>query len=526
MKPRNVADVCMVVEGTYPYLRGGVSSWIHNLIGALPEKTFQILFIGASPQVEYELRYEVPENVIGIHTVYAQDFREENLHTHGPIHGGRKKKKMDWETMEQFHRGIMTCPGVPLWDELYEAAGDPRSRSLSLDDLFTSRRSWDFLNALYHESGKDASFVDYFWTWRFSHLSLFQMMQAELPPARVYHAVSTGYAGFLAALAKKRLGVPMILTEHGIYTRERSIEIAQAEWIYVEQAQDYKLRRTQGFFKQWWINMFRWMSRLTYQEADRIITITAVNQQFQLGDGAAPDKMSVIPNGIKLERYSGARSGPRPEDEFMVGFVGRVVPIKDVKTFIRAVKTAVSEVPNLKAYIIGPNDEDAEYFAECSRLTAMLGLEDNIVYTGPANVVEYYSRMHLLVLTSISEGQPLVILEGHCAGVPVVASNVGACQELIYGRTPEDRALGASGIVTAVASPRETGEAIIRIARDEKLRASMVRAGIERVERFYKEEDLNRTYLGIYDDLARQREDPERPATGSHPSNEHDENRS
>ncbi len=426
-----VADVCMVVEGTYPYVRGGVSSWVHNLIGALPEKTFRILFIGVAPSVEYELRYEVPENVLGIHTVYLQDFREEKLHTHGPVHGGRKDKKRAWETMERFHECTMRGPGVPLFGEMYEAVGDPRTRSLSLDDLFNSKRSWEFILDLYNEGGKDTSFVDYFWTWRFTHLPLFQMMQAELPPARVYHAVSTGYAGVLAALAKKRLGVPMIITEHGIYTRERSIEIAQAEWIHVEQAQDYRLRRTQGFFKQWWINMFKWMSRLCYQEADRVITITQVNQPHQLNDGADPDKMSVIPNGIKLERYSGARSGPRPEDEFMVGFVGRVVPIKDVKTFLRAIKGAVAEVPNLKAYIIGPTDEDPEYFAECERLTRLLELEDHVVYTGPANVVEYYARMHLLLLTSVSEGQPLVILEGHCAGVPVVATNVGECEELV-----------------------------------------------------------------------------------------------
>ncbi len=57
-----------------------------------------------------------------------------------------------------------------------------------------------------------------------------------------------------------------------------------------------------------------------------------------------------------------------------------------------------------------------------------------------------------------------------------------------------------------MASPQETADAIVRIAKDPGLHGSMVRAGIERVEKFYREEDLNRTYLGIYDDLARQGE--------------------
>jgi glycosyltransferase involved in cell wall biosynthesis len=134
----------------------------------------------------------------------------------------------------------------------------------------------------------------------------------------------------------------------------------------------------------------------------------------------------------------------------------------------------------------------------------MFDLQKHVVYTGRANVVEYYRQMHLMILTSVSEGQPLVILEAHCAGVPVVATNVGACEELLYGYTPEDRALGPSGIVTAVASPQETAEAIVRIAKNPQLHAAMVQAGIDRVERFYSEEDLNRTYLEIYETLGRQ----------------------
>lgn len=488
----------MVVEGTYPFVQGGVSSWVHNLITAMPTKTFRILHIGATPDETYERKYELPANVVGLDQVFLQDFRKEELHTRGRPSGD---KKAAWDTLVKFHELLAGGDGVPLFEEVFAAIGRRQSRALSLDDLFTSQRSWEFIRDRYEKKGSDTSYIDFFWTWRITHLPLFQMMQAELPPARVYHTASTGYAGFLASIAKMQMNVPMILTEHGIYTRERRIEIAQAEWIYVKQTEDYKIRRTQSFFKQWWINLFRMLSRVCYQQADRIITITQVNQPFQLEDGADPAKMSVIPNGIQLGRYAAARSGPRA-DEFMVGFVGRVVPIKDVKTFIRAIKAAVAAVPNLKAYIIGPTDEDPEYFAECQRLTGLLGLENNIVYTGRANVIDYYRRMHVLVLTSISEAQPLVILEGHCAGVPVVATNVGACEELLYGRTPEDRALGPSGIITAVASPQETAEALVRLAGNPQLHAAMARAGIQRVERFYREEDLNRTYSDLYDSLA------------------------
>lgn len=502
MPDKQLADVCVVVEGTYPFVQGGVSSWVHALIGAIPNKTFRILHIGATPGEKYEQKYELPPNVVGLDQVFLQDFRDASLRTKGPVPGNRAAT---WELLARFHNELVRddAAGLAMFEELYRAVGDPKSRGLDLQEMILSHRAWDFIRERYDVKGNDTSYIDFFWTWRITHIPIFQMMQAELPPARVYHTASTGYAGFLAALAKLRMGVPMILTEHGIYTRERKIEIAQADWIYVKQTEDYKIRRTQSFFKQWWINLFRLLSAVCYQQADKIITITAVNQPFQLQDGADPQKMSVVPNGIKLDRFAACREGPRDEGVFMVGFVGRVVPIKDVKTFIRSIKMALAKVPNLKAYIIGPTDEDEEYFAECQRLTRLLSLEDQIVYTGRANVLEYYRRMHLLVLTSISEAQPLVILEGHCAGVPVVATNVGACMELLYGRTPEDRALGPSGIVTAVASPQETADAMARLANDPALHAAMVQSGIDRVETFYREEDLNKTYFEIYDGLAR-----------------------
>jgi glycosyltransferase involved in cell wall biosynthesis len=497
---RRVADVCIVAEGTYPFVQGGVSTWIHELISALPSKTFHILHIGATPEERYERKYELPPNVIGLDQLFLLDFRKEKLRNIGRTAGD---KQAAWELLGRFHDQLGEGPGVPLFDAVFAATGPSPTRALSLTDLFSSRRAWEFLRERYDKKGADASFIDFFWTWRVTHLPLFQMMQAPLPPARLYHTPSTGYAGFVAVVAKKRFGVPMIVTEHGIYTRERAIEIAQAAWIYVKQTEDYKIRRTQSFFKQWWVNLFRFLSRLCYQEADRIITITQVNQPFQLQDGADPAKMSVIPNGIKIQRFAPLRAVPRPTDEFVVGFVGRVVPIKDVKTFIRAIKIAAAFIPNLKAYVIGPSDEDEEYFEECRRLARLLDLEGRLVFTGRANVLDYYRRMHVLVLTSISEAQPLVILEAHCAGVPVVATNVGACEELLLGRTPEDRALGPSGIITAVASPQETAAAIVRLAQDPALHAAMVRAGSERVERFYREEDLNRTYLQLYEELSR-----------------------
>jgi glycosyltransferase involved in cell wall biosynthesis len=103
------------------------------------------------------------------------------------------------------------------------------------------------------------------------------------------------------------------------------------------------------------------------------------------------------------------------------------------------------------------------------------------------------------VLTSVSEAQPLVILEANCAGIPAVASDVGSCRELIEGRTRNDRSIGPSGIVTPVADPVSTADGITRILSDPNTREQMALAGRDRVSRYYQERDLNRKYHGVYE---------------------------
>src|SRR5262249_28032562 len=155
------------------------------------------------------------------------------------------------------------------------------------------------------------------------------------------------------------------------------------------------------------------------------------------------------------------------------------------KTFIRAINIVSSIIPGLRAFIVGPTDEDPDYYAECRRLTTMLGLDAVIQFTGRSDAREYYRCIDVLVLTSISEAAPLVILEANWAGVPVVATDVGACRAMLVGETSEDQALGSSGILTTVSSPQETAAALIALAGDEDHRQQLARAGQQRTRRFY-----------------------------------------
>jgi len=164
-----------------------------------------------------------------------------------------------------------------------------------------------------------------------------------------------------------------------------------------------------------------------------------------------------------------------------------------------------SQIKTLKVQIIGPTEEDEGYYEDCLQLVRLLGLDSVIEFTGKKNVAEVYPAIDLLVLSSISEGQPLVLLEAFCQGVPVVATDVGSCSELINGGSREDRDLGPSGLVVPFGRPDKLGEAIYQVLSDEELRKKMGQAAHERVKRFYQEKASTAKYVGVYNEIFSER---------------------
>lgn len=488
------SDICLILEGTYPYVRGGVSSWVHALIRGLPEFTFSLLLI-LPEEKEQEMKYELPENVKALHSMNLQD--------RGPL------KKKWWQPtpspkeMEKIWQMHLTMPFVnqesdkdtarcPVFSEVVQQFDQKKWPPAS---LLTSSKSWDFLLRLYHLQNPEVSFIDYFWTWRYLHAGIFSIMQQPIPRSRLYHTVSTGYAGLLAARAQILTGTPMMVTEHGIYSKERKIEISRASWIYEKSRERYMAEKQMGAFKQIWINAFRVMSAFCYERAAEIITLYQGNQRLQIEDGAPSEKLRLIPNGVEYDTISALpRTLPSPP---VIGFVGRVVSIKDVKTFIRAIRLILNVYPHVQTLIMGPVEEEPEYYTECVQLVENLGLQDAITFTGNVNLMEYYPQLSVLVLTSISEGQPLVILEAQCLGIPVVASDVGSCRELLEGKE-EDAHLGQSGIITGLADPEGTAMAVMSLLSNPDKVQKMGAAGKQRMKQYYDMPLLYQQYRALY----------------------------
>lgn len=485
-------DICLLLEGTYPYVTGGVSAWVHQLISNLNEFTFSLVVILPNETYKREYRYPVPENVEEIRHVFLHDYTL-------PDTSARKLKKTAWEDVEIYHKCPVNHEKLTSFEALYQNFFNPDSRGFGPDGIIDSKQAWEILKKLYQAKADGESFIDYFWTYRFMHIPIFKVMSTDLPKARVYHTVSTGYAGLLAVIAKLRYDRPVLLTEHGIYTRERRIEISRADWIYEHEADQVKIRRSQSHFKDLWNGMFVGLSELCYAYADTIITLFKGNQVYQLKDGADPKKMILIPNGVDIGTYQGLTKEEKLNpQELVLGFMGRVVSIKDVKTLIRACKIVADTVLKFKVYIMGPTDEEQNYYIECVKLVELLGLKNIVEFTGKVDVKEYYPQIDILVLTSISEAQPLVILEANCLGIPVVSTDVGACREILYGQTSEDRALGKSGLIAGITDADEIAQAVLKISKSPRLRQKMGEVGRQRVAKFYNRVDLDNKYRELY----------------------------
>ena len=246
------------------------------------------------------------------------------------------------------------------------------------------------------------------------------------------------------------------------------------------------------------------MSLLVYDQADIVTSLYARARQLQLELGCPAEKTRVTPNGIDVERLADLPGKTEEEKKMIhIGAVLRVTPIKDVKTMIQAFAFAKKKVENLKLWIMGPCDEDEQYAKECFDLVEALNVKD-VVFTGRVDIREYLGRMDFTILTSISEGQPLTILESYAAHKPVIATDVGNCRELIYGEKEGEK---PAGILTHIMNLEELSEAMVELAENDKLRSDMGEAGYERVMNGYKVQDMKQVYRGIYREFSQKRKE-------------------
>ncbi|MGB6129187.1 MAG: GT4 family glycosyltransferase PelF [Psychrilyobacter sp.] len=463
--------ICIIAEGSYPYVVGGVSSWINQLINGHPEKDFKILSILPSEKEEMKVKYKLPRNLLEVRTIYLADVYEHKID---------KKIFMKYDEIETdiISRFINMELSSDTKKALELLSDKERSRAFN----FTiSYFFWEKICHKYRDEYPEKEFNNFYWSYKSVFMFLMNILQNKIPEADLYHSVSTGYAGVAGVLAKIKYNKPCYLTEHGVYAREREEDIIKSHWVRDD-------------FKKIWIDYFYFLSKIAYKYSDKIISLFKYNSDLQMSLGAPKDKTFVVSNGVDVDRFSIIKR--EKTEKFIIGSILRIVPIKDVKMMIKAFKIVTNTIKNTELYLIGPYEEDPNYYEECKELIDDLNLNSNVIFTGKVNVMDYLGRLDIFLLSSISEGQPLSILEAMSSKIPVIATDVGDCRGMLNSHTE----IGHAGIIVPPTSYTVMAAEIIALYNNESRLKLLGDRGYEIVNKYYRSDKFLGIYTKLYED--------------------------
>ncbi|HHD80065.1 MAG TPA: DUF3492 domain-containing protein, partial [Campylobacterales bacterium] len=376
-------DILIPCEGTFPYVRGGVSSWIAQLIAGLPQYKFGIVFIG-SQRKDYSTKplYTLSDNLVFMVEIFM--FDEEEKPPIEDINGNIEY----FEYLEELYNWFRNDNKDEPFPEKIKKL-DFYINQISEVEFLYSRESWYFICNKNQENCSDIPFLDYFWSIRSILIPVWKMAKMAKfikHRGKIIHSPSTGYSGFLSALISYDTGKPFILTEHGIYTKERKIDLISSSLNLFQKVELFRESGEDNYIQGMWVRFFEGIGKMSYNRANPILSLFGVAKETQILYGADESRCRVIPNGVDINKL-GATLKDRPEGvPQIITLIGRVVSIKDIKTFIRAIRVTADILPDVEAWIVGPDDEEEEYANECRELIDILEVKDNIKFLGFQNI--------------------------------------------------------------------------------------------------------------------------------------------
>ena len=470
--------IMMLSEGTYPYVKGGVSTWTHNLISNLKEFKFVVVAVVANPYVN--LLYSLPESVIKLLMIplWGTEMVEEYIDA--PLLTIIKPRPSSQKIRQEFIPHFSTLlteikNGGKNVERLGEALLEMHRffKKYSYTAVFKSEDVWsvfskEIVEDPFYGSLKASSLIN------FGRLiqHLFRVLAYDFPEVDVCHSSVASFCGIPAVILKMERGTPYLLTEHGVYFRERILDLVRESGTLVE--------------KFFWLNLYRAIVRLNYHYADKILPVCGFNVRWEMEFGIPKEKIEVIYNGVDIERFR-----PRPEleeEKPTILVMGRVNKLKDMLNIVEAMSYVVQEVPEARCEIVGPI-EDKAYYEVCLRKVNELKLKDKVFFKGPSETPEVdYNRATVIAQPSISEGFPFTVVEAMACGKTVVATDVGGVREALEG----------CGIIVPARDPKRLGEGLITALMDEELRREFGARAREKVVQLFSYERFLTEYRRVH----------------------------
>lgn len=241
-------------------------------------------------------------------------------------------------------------------------------------------------------------------------------------------------------------------------------------------------------------------NRVLLRRRDRVVAVGEyVRDALVQNEGLPPQRVEVVYNGIDCKAYGEGgqvrraemRAGWGLDDSHLaIVQVARLNRLKDHATSIRAMKLLTAEFPKARLVLVGDGEERATLEA----LTLEQGLHDRVIFLGMRkDVSEQLGAADLFVLSSISEGIPLTLLEAMAAGLPCVATRVGGIPEVIVD--------GRTGLLATPSDPRELADKIRVMLSDTLLRQRIGAAGAERVREHFDASQMHQAYAKLFGEM-------------------------
>lgn len=233
------------------------------------------------------------------------------------------------------------------------------------------------------------------------------------------------------------------------------------------------------------------------RRADRLVAVSPAIAEALRAQGYAAARVAMIANGIDAERFERPRQRwpGLPETGVVVGAVGRLIREKGLFVLLEAARAVVAKAPETCFLLVGEGPDGDEL----RRAAAEAGLGAHFVFAGAqSEMPAVYASMDVLAQPSFREGMPMTVLEAMAAGLPVVASRIGAMPELLEP--------AACGLVCPAGDAGALAAALLRLVNDTALAQRMGAAGRAHLRAHYSAEAMARRYLELYAAVCRGRE--------------------
>ncbi|WP_265767099.1 GT4 family glycosyltransferase PelF [Fodinibius salsisoli] len=490
-------------EGSYPYASGGVSTWSHILCSELEEEVdFIIMALTGAPFVES--RYRLTSNIKSIIHVPLWGVEEPISHFEEEVPFSEhvlRKSRTDREVIKEVF--------LPMFRDFVRRLLNPFQSAREFGELIYGfwkyYQHYDYKKTLsdpliwtefkrllssgytpdeelIEQEGARMLDVTFGMRWLYHFM---MPLAVPLPRVSATHSTIAGFPAIASLAAKFEYGTPMILTDHGVYIRERLINVSQEDMPF--------------FSKKLLLDMATYITRAVYHFADLIAPVTSINAKWEKEFEAPAENIHPIYNGVNTDVFRPRSKPEHTQGQPTVVAAAQVFKLKDIETMIHSCDHVRREIPDVQYILYGSLEVDKEYAQKCQDLVDELGLGDHFTFGGFHNTPNMiFNEGDISILSSISEGFPYTVIESMSCGRPVVATDVGGVSEAIKD----------CGVLCKPRDPKSLADGVVKLLKDDDLRIRLGKKSRERILLNYTTSMSVNSYRDVYRQFHEQKNEP------------------